>query len=250
MTFPPPLLLVVSTNCVHVSIPEDVGQVLREDPIQKYFEGFPGFIYDPNEPPPRQFDRLAEERGWSVESPAHKMALRELNTALFRQFDPSYEDYSAVIEVDWQKVAEKPTVDMTVTASSDTTEPCDRYPKPKDFGTEPVPEENPAAQSKGSLEHIDAFFSKYPQFKRDPTMSVATQLNQLRRQEKWWGRRRNLWDVALWKYQNALVQQFNASYGTDAQDLETWHRILRRIHPGELPQTVEGCKKVSEFGSF
>jgi len=207
-----------------------------------YFEGFPDFIYDPDEPPPRQFDRLAEKRGWSFESPARKMALRELNTALFRQFDPSYEDYSAVVEVDWPKVAEEPTAVPAVAVSSDITE-VDQT-APEDSGTKRMVEEKPAGQTGRTLEHLDAFFSKYPQFKRDPTKSVATQLNELRRQEKWWGRRSNLWDAARQKYQNALVQQFNTAYGTDANDLKTWHRVLGRIHAGKLPQTVDECTQL------
>lgn len=73
------------------------------------------------------------------------------------------------------------------------------------------------------------------------------QLNKLRKQEKWWGHRHALWDVALKKYQTALVRQFNTSYGTDAENLETWRRVLRRILVEELPQTVGGCKQVSEF---
>lgn len=175
------------------------------------------------------------------------MALRELHTALFRQFNPSYEDYSAVVEVDWPKVAEEPAAAIIAAASSDTAEEDDQAPETRDDGTEPVSEKKPAVQPRRPLEHIDVFFSKYPQFKRDSTKSVATQLNELRKQEKWWGHRRRLWDVALWEYQTALVQQFNASYGMGSEVLEAWHQVLRRIRAGELPQTVEGCKRVSEI---
>lgn len=168
----------------------------QREPIRTYLAGFPGFIYDPDEPPPRQFDRLAEERGWSLEFPARKMALRELQTALFRQFNPSYEDYSAVVEVDWLKVAEGSAAATAILTPSDTTE-SDRTPGKIDFDVEPVSEPKPTMEHRRSLEHMDAFFSEYPQFERDPTKSLAMQLNKLRRQEKWWGHRHDLWDLAL-----------------------------------------------------
>ncbi|KXN86040.1 hypothetical protein AN958_10597 [Leucoagaricus sp. SymC.cos] len=95
------------------------------------------------------------------------------------------------------------------------------------------------------LNPIDAFFGKYPEFdaNRDRTLSVATQLNQLRKQEEWWGDRYGLWVDALEKYHEALVLQFNASYGTDAENLENWHRLLRAIGGG-LRKTVYECKVI------
>lgn len=164
------------------------------------------------------------------------MALRELHTALFRQFNPLYEDYSAVIDAEWLKKFDR-SISVAASSSGITK---GKHPR------KPTPGEKPAAvqPNRRPLEHLDAFFRKYPQFRRDPTKSVVIQISDLRKQE---GPKRKLWDVALSKYQNALVQQFNASYGTDPNDLETWHRVLRRIHAGELPQTLDKCQKVSAF---
>lgn len=92
---------------------------------------------------------------------------------------------------------------------------------------------------------LDVFFSEYPDFdsERNRTLSVATQLRQLRERERWWGRRFALWNAAFQKYRQALVLQFNASYGTDADDLATWHRILMVMGAG-TPGTVDECKSL------
>jgi hypothetical protein len=94
---------------------------------------------------------------------------------------------------------------------------------------------------------LDVFFNEYPDFnsKRDRTLSVATQFNQLRKQEKWWGPRHGSYVEALKKYQEALVLQFDAAYGTDGENLETWHRIMRAVG-AQTPDTVPECKAVSE----
>lgn len=87
------------------------------------------------------------------------MALRELQTALFRQFNPSYEDYSAVIEADWLKVAEGPaTPDCTTILTPSDTAESDRTPGKIDFDVEPVSEPKPTVEHRRSLEHMDAFF--------------------------------------------------------------------------------------------
>ncbi|KXN86042.1 hypothetical protein AN958_10599 [Leucoagaricus sp. SymC.cos] len=102
--------------------------------------------------------------------------------------------------------------------------------------TEPtVPQQN----------HLDLFFSQYPEFDaiRDRSESVAAQMGRLRRREKWWGERTHLWDIALAEYHEALVLQFNASYGTDVNDLETWHRVLKIIG-AELPKKVWQCRQL------
>ncbi|KAJ3574215.1 hypothetical protein NP233_g1917 [Leucocoprinus birnbaumii] len=90
---------------------------------------------------------------------------------------------------------------------------------------------------------FDDFFSEWPDYdsERDRTISVATQLNQLRQRKKWWGPRQIFWNNAYTMYAQALVLQFNASYGTDVNDLETWHRVLRATGSG-MPGSVDECK--------
>ncbi|KAF9444115.1 hypothetical protein P691DRAFT_807871 [Macrolepiota fuliginosa MF-IS2] len=74
--------------------PEESTTAPWIDPVQAFFEGFSDFVYDHKETPARQFNRLSREKGWSHKSLAHQKALRSLNTALMRRFDPSYEDHT------------------------------------------------------------------------------------------------------------------------------------------------------------
>jgi len=46
-------------------------------------------------------------------------------------------------------------------------------------------------------------------------------------------------------YLEALVRQFNSSYGEDENDLAAWHRLLARIGIHNFPDSIKKCKSVS-----
>jgi hypothetical protein len=63
-------------------------------------------------------------------------------------------------------------------------------------------------------------------------------------QVKGWGKRSKRRKNAKAAFRSGLVEQFNASYGTDVNDIANWHAIMTRLGIDPLPDTVSGCKKV------
>jgi len=91
---------------------------------------------------------------------------------------------------------------------------------------------------------LQAFFSRYSWFTYDPAESAAKQFYRLQTTADW--KRDDLEQKEAWEdYLEALVRQFNSSYGEDENDLTAWHGILARIGIHDLPDTVEKCKSVS-----
>ncbi|KAJ3574229.1 hypothetical protein NP233_g1919 [Leucocoprinus birnbaumii] len=244
------------------------------DPIQEYFERYPGYEYDPFISPARQFDRLVEYNRWPLGSPRFHMALLQVQAALFRQFDRSIEIRGPFIVEPEPEPEPEPGSSSQCGGVEAVCDGTGRKPgagkknlarvsspvvrsylgpplrEVADYGLRRVTDDAPAPcqtrRQVGPLLPIDAFFSEYPDFdhKRDRTQSVATQLKQLRQREKWWGRRQHVWTTVYPKYAEALVLQFNAMYGTDSEDLETWHRILEVV-AAETPETVDACQSLA-----
>ncbi|KAG1731818.1 uncharacterized protein EDB91DRAFT_1058460, partial [Suillus paluster] len=42
---------------------------------------------------------------------------------------------------------------------------------------------------------------------------------------------------------DALVQQFNYIYGTDADDLASWRTLCQLVHVSPIPDTLKSCRE-------
>ncbi|KAF5354968.1 hypothetical protein D9756_005614 [Leucocoprinus leucothites] len=95
---------------------------------------------------------------------------------------------------------------------------------------------------------LEAFFNQYSWFTYDPSESASHQFHRLQRKAGW--ERDDPEQKEAWEdYLEALVQQFNTSYGDDENDLTAWHVLLARIGTTDLPATVRDCKSIIE-GKF
>ncbi|KAG9127401.1 hypothetical protein FRC07_014211 [Ceratobasidium sp. 392] len=93
--------------------------------------------------------------------------------------------------------------------------------------------------------HLAAFFAQFPGFHYDPSQSVATEFKRLKESPQW-PRRKIKQDRWTGSYRLALVLQFNETYGTDGDDLESWQNLCRVVRMKNIPNTVSGCKKAIE----
>jgi len=88
------------------------------------------------------------------------------------------------------------------------------------------------------------FFNQYPWFTYNPTESAPKQFHRLQTTAGW--KRDDPDQQEAWEgYLEALVRQFNSSYGEDENELAAWHRLLARIGIHNLPDSVKKCKSVS-----
>lgn len=60
-----------------------------------------------------------------------------------------------------------------------------------------------------------------------------------------WDKNSPQWAQAKSDFRDALIRQFNSSYGTDIHDLSGWHAMMTHMGVDPLPDTVSACKKVS-----
>lgn len=212
------------------------------DPVQSFFESFEGFVYDPDAAPAALFNELAREQGWVLGTREHKQALERLQEAQFRRFDPSYGNAEHTTEFNEYDDDEELTPAEWAFISDYKNSPQGDDPTAIHILDQQIAE----ISLESTVGHLDAFFAKYPGFERTRKESVSTQLNKLRKHERWWGERRHLWDDALQEYRMALVQEFNTVFGTDENNLKNWHRLLSRFPGASLPGTIDECKSVSE----
>ncbi|KXN86039.1 hypothetical protein AN958_10596, partial [Leucoagaricus sp. SymC.cos] len=73
--------------------------------------------------------------------------------------------------------------------------------------------------------------------------SASKQFHRLQKEAGW--KRNGPERKAAWEdFLQALVRQFNVSYGKDEDDLTAWHGLLARIGVTDLPDSVKKCKQV------
>ncbi|KAG8741842.1 hypothetical protein FRC10_002352 [Ceratobasidium sp. 414] len=102
----------------------------------------------------------------------------------------------------------------------------------------------PAADSSSTHAHFAAFFAQFTDFNYDPSQSIVSEFKRLQSTPQWKkgiNRRKTLVGYKL-----ALVLQFNATYGTDQNDLASWQNLCRAIGIKEIPENLKACKKLVE----
>ncbi len=89
--------------------------------------------------------------------------------------------------------------------------------------------------------YIYAFFAQFPLFPYNPFRPFV---EELRRMCEWFGWNKADRGMVYNAFHHAIVRQFNATYGVDANNLASWQLlcIVLQIHP--VPGDLETCRKV------
>lgn len=45
-------------------------------------------------------------------------------------------------------------------------------------------------------------------------------------------------------FKDAMVQQFNSIYGSDASDISSWYKLCQVLRISPIPEGLEACRKV------
>lgn len=90
---------------------------------------------------------------------------------------------------------------------------------------------------------MDAFYAFYKDFTPDPLASLAANFDALALKRGWapGGHTRTR---AHRHFRDAMIEQFNVTYGTDAGSLENWQNLCRVVGVTPVPESVTQCKKV------
>ncbi|KAF8599061.1 hypothetical protein BDV93DRAFT_560715 [Ceratobasidium sp. AG-I] len=91
--------------------------------------------------------------------------------------------------------------------------------------------------------HLAAFFVQYTGFQYNPAQPSVNQFNRLRRTQGW-SKKDGEFTHAYRRFHRALVLQFNATYGTDQNNLASWQNLCRALKIEEIPSELSKCRKV------
>jgi len=97
-----------------------------------------------------------------------------------------------------------------------------------------------STQLEGSLSN---FFSQYIGFEYDPSNAPNSEFYRLCDHFNW-ERHDYERESAYDEFKDALTQQFNANYGTDAEDLDAWQNLCIRLNIEPVPSTLKRCRQV------
>lgn len=99
-------------------------------------------------------------------------------------------------------------------------------------------------------EPLKAFFARFvPEFLYDPDISATKEFQRLRDMKGWHTKvKKKYWAPehreAHDQFQDALVQQFNARFGTDPKSLVSWQALCRTAGVSEIPETLRKSRQV------
>ncbi|KAG2121769.1 hypothetical protein DEU56DRAFT_746514, partial [Suillus clintonianus] len=89
---------------------------------------------------------------------------------------------------------------------------------------------------------LDDFFASYPEFEYDPSASASLEFYRMCDQFNW-DREDEEKEKASSDFKDALVQQFNHIYGTDADDLTSWRTLCQVVRISPIPESLMSCRE-------
>ncbi|TFK67489.1 hypothetical protein BDN72DRAFT_770668 [Pluteus cervinus] len=137
----------------------------------------------------------------------------------------------------------KPKVTSTLPNVSSTTPTAQSTISNPSSVLPPIPK--PTVVSRVRLPHIDVFFSRFPQFNYNPHSHPSSEFQRLSTFNGWdWDDDDTEWEAreARRNFRSALVMQFNATYGTDANSLVAWQELCRTLQYPTIPDTLRECR--------
>lgn len=96
---------------------------------------------------------------------------------------------------------------------------------------------------------MDVFYAYYKDFTPNPTLSLFANFDALSLSRDWapGGRARTR---ARRHFRNAMIEEFNTTYGTDDCDLGSWQNLCRVVGVASVPDSITQCKKVCIYGVY
>lgn len=93
-------------------------------------------------------------------------------------------------------------------------------------------------------DQLDDFFSRYPDFEHDPSKEIWAEFNRMCDEFGWDSEDYEMREARR-EFKAAIVQLFNALYGTNADDLAAWQKLHKILSLDPAPEDLSLCRKVS-----
>ncbi|KAG6053972.1 hypothetical protein E4U17_004208 [Claviceps sp. LM77 group G4] len=213
-------------------------------PIDRFFNRYSQFCYDPRSNVWSEFHRMCDFFGWDKGSKKEEKVGKLLRQALvdeFEDIDDRNENDLAVLQRLCQRLDIFPLPksvryrdDMKALATGDKAgDALVRTASPL------VRTASPIVKTTGPM---DLFFSRYSQFDYNPRSQVWSEYDRLCEYFRW--DKGSLTEKTARKlFRQALVDEFGAIYGVDDNKLNVLQRLCKRLEIHPLPRRITDCKK-------
>ena len=94
-----------------------------------------------------------------------------------------------------------------------------------------------------SQSHVSQFFSSYSYFALNEDAPPTREFLRLKRLNHWTDNGEE-YTEARERFTDALAEDFNATYGTDINNIDHWHALCRILRIDEVPEDISACRKV------
>lgn len=91
--------------------------------------------------------------------------------------------------------------------------------------------------------HINSFYAEYPTFDYNPAAGITSEFRRLCAFQHWTKKSFQRLDARS-DLQLALVLQFNAFYGTNVEDVQSWRNLCQVLKVDPIPNDIVACRKV------
>lgn len=91
--------------------------------------------------------------------------------------------------------------------------------------------------------HVFQFFLSYPNFILNEDAPPTREFSRLRRMNHWEDGDEEYME-AREMFADALAEDFNATYGTDINNIDHWHALCRVLRIDPIPEGISACRKV------
>lgn len=92
---------------------------------------------------------------------------------------------------------------------------------------------------------LDRFFSRFPTFDYCRSAPVNAEFARLRYHEGWKPRGDKSKEM-YGEFRNALISEFNATYGMDANSIKSWQYLCTLLRIDPIPCCLEECREVCD----
>jgi len=93
--------------------------------------------------------------------------------------------------------------------------------------------------------HVFQLFSSYSYFTLNQDAPPTREFLRLKRLNHWENGDEEYIE-ARERFADALAEDFNATYGTDINNIDHWHTLCRVLRIDPIPEEISACRKVCE----
>jgi hypothetical protein len=109
----------------------------------------------------------------------------------------------------------------------------------------PTTHHSSTTESYGAMSQVALFFSSYSNFTLDEDAAVTKEFLRLKKVKRWKDGDDEYTD-AREMFADALAEDFNATYGTDIDNIEHWRVLCHVLKIDPVPEDIKACRKVRE----